>query len=1145
MKGLYVALLILTGLSGSTLNGQPKGLPDHIKPIGEAAKSWVFWYWMHGAYSKEAITADLEAMKQAGIGGAYLAPIKGKTDPPLYTPAIDQLSPEWWQMVRYALDEADRIGLKIAMLPNDGFATAGGPWITPEHSMQKVVSSSVLVKGGRTFNDTLPSLPSYKGYFRDIAVFAYPAAPGTGISTKTVVPKVTTSTGADASFLVKPGNKQNFGSNDSCWIQYEFTRPFTCRSVVIHVNGFNHQSNRLIVQVSNDGKNYRTAERLQPPRAGWLDWDADVTHEIKPVTARFFRFIYNKEGSEPGAEDLDAAKWKPSLKIAGIELSSEARIHQYEGKTGEVWRVSPGTNKEQLPDSLCVPLASIREITQYTDGKGRLKWKVPAGNWVILRVGYTSTGHMNETAGAGKGLECDKFNPEVVKVQFDKWFGEALRVAGHDLAKRVLSIFHVDSWECGSQNWSPVFRDEFKKRRGYDPVSYLPAMAGVPVQSADVSERFLYDIRQTISELITDNFFKTLKQLAHEKGCIFTSETTAPVMAADGMLHFKEVDIPMGEFWLRSPSHDKPNDVRDAISGAHIYGKNIIQSEAFTEVRMHWDEHPGNLKTLQDRNYALGVNRLVYHVYTHNPWMDRKPGMTLNDVGLLFQRDQTWWKPGRAWVEYAERCQTLLQQGRPVEDIAVFTGEEFPRRALLPDRFVSSLPGIFGKEVVAAEKERLANKGIPMREMPVGVNTVANMADPANWTDPLRGYAYDSFNADALLNLAVVRNGRIELPGGASYAVLVLPGKHQMEPNSGLMNIRVAERLLQLVKEGATIVLGDRPVSSPGLKDFADADKKLEKVAEELWGGAFAAVQSGSAPVMMKQVGKGRVIQGPLAAGSFDFIGIARDFKATGRSNGNPGKIAWNHRSTSDSEIYFVSNQDSMEKELLLSFRVKEKAPEIYDPVTGRTIRAGVWNVSGERVELPLVFAPNASYFVIFRDKAAPENDSKGKNSLEFQKVTTITGDWSVRFNSALGGPEKPVIFKTLTDWSQSQDTLIRYYSGTAAYQNSFKWKRSKSGERIWVDLGHVANIAEVKLNGLSCGVAWTAPYRVDITDALKNGKNELVIEVTNTWFNRMQHDQTLPENQRITRTTAPFRLGKRPLLKAGLTEPVTILSEK
>ena len=225
-------------------------------------------------------------------------------------------------------------------------------------------------------------------------------------------------------------------------------------------------------------------------------------------------------------------------------------------------------------------------------------------------------------------------------------------------------------------------------------------------------------------------------------------------MVSDGLMHYQKVDLPMGEFWLNSPTHDKPNDMLDAISGAHIYGKNIIQAEGFTEIRGVWDEDPAMLKPLLDRNYALGINKLFFHVYTHNPWMNHRPGMTLDGIGLFFQRDQTWWEEGKSFVDYITRCQTLLQYGHPVADIAVFTGEEMPRRSILPERLVSMLPGIYGAERVESERIRLANEGQPTRVRPVGVTHSANMADPEDWVNPMRGYAYDSFNKDALLRLA-------------------------------------------------------------------------------------------------------------------------------------------------------------------------------------------------------------------------------------------------------------------------------------------------------------------------------------------------------------------------------------------------------
>lgn len=286
-----------------------------------------------------------------------------------------------------------QVSLKMAMHVSDGFALAGGPWITPELSTQKVVWSQKFIKGGRVFVDTLPQPEKVEGFYKDIAVYAFPTPQGSEVSTNTVVPKVTSSKGVDAQFLVAEGNKQNFSSDDICWIQYAFDKPFTCRSIVIRTNGNNYQAQRSIIEVSDDGINFRSVGRLQPPRHGWQDADEDVTHSITPTTAKYFRFIYNKAGSEPGSEDLDAAKWKQSLKIRGIELLGAARINQYEGKNGSVWRVSKWTTEEQVGDEACVPLNKVINITQYLSVDGRLNWNAPAGNWTILRMGHTSTGY--------------------------------------------------------------------------------------------------------------------------------------------------------------------------------------------------------------------------------------------------------------------------------------------------------------------------------------------------------------------------------------------------------------------------------------------------------------------------------------------------------------------------------------------------------------------------------------------------------------------------------------------------------------------------------------------------------------------------------------------------------------------------------
>ncbi|HVW59364.1 MAG TPA: glycosyl hydrolase, partial [Puia sp.] len=402
-------LIILLTLS---ITGFSQTLEEGFYHPPAAAKPWVFWYWMQGAVSKEGIRADLEAMRSAGIGGAYLMPIKGVKNPPLTDTPVEQLSPAWWEMVRYAMQEADRSGVKLAMHVCDGFAVAGGPWITPEMSMQKVTSSKVFAEG--KVDMQLPMPPMHEGYYRDVAVYALPVSPGWEQSTRTVAPKVT-SEGA----TIKEGSIRCDGP---CWVQYAFGQPFTCRTIIISATN-NYQAQRLLIQASDDGEHFRQLGRLEPPRHGWEDNDADVTHTIPAVTARYFRFVYDKRGSEPGAEDLDAAKWKPSLKVGSIGLSAMPSVDQYEGKAGEVWRISRWSGKHQLPDSICIARGRVMDISHYMDTSGRLTWTAPPGRWMVLRVGHTSTGHRNVTGGGGAGLECDKLNPAVAALQFDKWFG--------------------------------------------------------------------------------------------------------------------------------------------------------------------------------------------------------------------------------------------------------------------------------------------------------------------------------------------------------------------------------------------------------------------------------------------------------------------------------------------------------------------------------------------------------------------------------------------------------------------------------------------------------------------------------------------------------------------------------------------------
>jgi hypothetical protein len=1114
---LYAICLLLVSITGVS---QKKSsdfelLKNNFESPPAAAKPWVFWYWMHDAVSKEGITADLEAMKEAGIGGAYLMTIKDTSSAIPFQPVVRQLTPGWWEMVNFAMKEAKRLGLQLAMHVSDGFALAGGPWITPELSMQKLVWTKTYVTGGNNDIITLEQPKANEDYYKDIAVFAYPANSTYAFGDEVLIPHVLASNGSKPQFLCfnNSENEQSFKSDTACWIQYKYPKPFTCRSIRIHSGGNNYQAQRLVLQVSDDGENFTTFTQLQPPRHGWQDGDEDYTHAIPAVTAKYFRFVYDKEGSEPGAEDLDAAKWKPTLKLMGIYLSDEPVINQYEAKNGSVWRIAANTTEEQVLEKDAIPLKSIIDITDKMDENGRLNWTVPQGDWVIIRIGHTSTGQTNATGGAAKGLECDKFNASAVILQFNNWFAKAFEKTDPGLAKEVLKIFHVDSWECGSQNWSDNFREEFKKRRGYDLYPYLPVIAGVPIGNASISEKVLHDVRETIAELINDVFYATLNKLAHEKGCSFAAESVAPTMVSDGMLHYKNVDIPMGEFWYNSPTHDKPNDMHDAISGAHIYGKNIVQAEAFTTVRMDWSEYPGTLKTLGDRNFALGANKMVIHVFTHNPWLDKKPGMTLDGVGLYFQRDQTWFKQSKAWIDYLSRSQAILQSGKPVVDIAVFTGEEVPRRSVLPDRLVNTLPGIFGDQKVAEEKARLENKGQSLRQIPDGVTNSANMADPEKWIDPLNGYSYDSFNPDALM-LMTFKNGRVVLPGGADYGVLVFPDHNSMNPNDGLISLPVANKILELLKAGAKIIMSKNYVAGVGLKDD---DLAVKSVMNEI----------------ISFSNKGRLFFTPFTKDDFSKLGVEKDLDI----ENNNHVIAWTHRRMGSMDIYFLSNQSDSAQSYRIRFRDHSKYAQLIYP-DSQSIGELTVGKSGSFVgAIPAA----ASVFYVFTNESYTESKQE---SGDMNELDLSGNKWEIQFDKNYGGPETPVETNELKSWTRFSDSSVMYYSGTALYTTTFDFKDEKPGVAS-VQIDSVYGMATVKVNGIDCGTIWYGSGGgADISKALKRGANVLQIEVSNTWHNRLIRDEMLPVGKRITWTTAPFRLKNKPLLPAGLAGTVKIVSQ-
>lgn len=998
----------------------------------QAARPWTFWYWMYGCVSDEGIVRDLNAMRDAGIGGFYLMPIRGVEDKSEFHGDSEQLSANWWKRVDTAFHIADSLGLQAGIHFCDGFAIGGGPWITPEESMQKIVWCDTVVDGERLKLQL--SKPQYnENYYEDVALFAYPAD---NIDTRK--PSVSVSF--------------PFKSDTACSLTMTYPSPFTLRSVKIITKGNNYEAHRFAIYASDNGKDYHFVKQLAPARQGWQNTDADATYSVTATTARYFRFSWTPASSEAGSEDMDAAKWRPSLKVADIVLSSLPVIDGYEGKAAYAWRVSASDTSYH---SDCIPMSRFVSLTSALHGD-MLTAKLGKGRWHILRIGHTSTAHTNATGGGAKGLECDKFSVSAIDKQFNHWFGTIYNHLPKDVAQRVLRVFHVDSWECGCQNWSRNFAAEFKSRRGYDLMSWLPVYTGVPMVSAERSEQVLRDIRLTISELLNDVFFREVSMLSHQHGCEFSAESVAPTMVSDGMSHYQYADIPMGEYWLNSPTHDKPNDMLDAVSGAHIYGKNIVQAEGFTEVRGTWDEHPAMLKKLLDLNYCVGMNKLVFHVNVHNPWPDRRPGMTLDGIGTFFQRDNTWWREMRSFTDYIARCQSLLQYGSPVVDIAAYTGSESPRRSILPERLMPSLPGLFGNELILRQTARMRNEGCPLTVSPVGVVHQKYIVDPSLWVNPLHGYAYDSFNEDVLMR-STVRNGCLVTPSGMVYRVLVIPQSRPMNPDR-LVNWK---RVDELRSVGVTVI--DKPWMKSDLLS----------------------------------------------------LGVQRDIEL-------PEGVDYVHRHAQDADIYFLSNQTDTVINFIPRFRVVGNVTYC-DALTGDVYTSA-----------DVTLQPHGSVFAVI-------SDYHTVSKAPFRGISSQPLVTKSPFRVTFEENGRLVASDTLFDWSKSSDAFVKYYSGHAVYDVTFIYGKTVAGGRVYLNLGKVENIATVTLNGKVCGTVWQAPYRVDITHALKRGANVLSVTVVNTWANALLGaDIGMPPYRGIW-TNGKYRRADKTLLPAGLLGPLNI----
>ncbi len=789
----------------------------------DSAKPQTWWHWMNGNITKAGITADLEAMKQIGLGGATIVNV----DCEVPRGPVNFMSPEWREDFKFAVQEASRLGLELCVENCAGWSSSGGPWNTPEHAMQHVVTSETKISGAKHFSGALPQPKTQLGFYRDIAVLAFRTPDGEAEPMKSAAPKISASiTNIDGGLLLD-GNSGTFvrlpTNSLPQFVQLEFARPFSTRLATLTFSQAAGEV-RGIIQVSDDGKNFRDVRAFRTPGRPTRPLTFALGSEA--VSARFFRVEFTGTGARTR-----------NLEVAEIDFSPRLRIESAESKNGDTGAAILSSPVEKsAAENLVVKRDATIDLTSSMSADGQLEWDAPAGEWTILRVGYTPTGRNNHPAPAeGTGLECDKFSKEALDLH---WAGFMQKILD-DIAPpagKTLTTSLIDSYEVGGQTSTKNFRKEFEKRRGYDLLKYLPTFTGRVVDNPEVSERFLWDLRRTIADLFAENYFGHFAELCRRHGLLNAVEPyTGPF---ESLQSGAPADIVMGEFWSGSQGHPS---VKMAASIAHIYGKTIVGAESFTAgpEAGRWKNDPYEFKTLGDLMYCQGLNRYIFHRYAMQPWTNRWPGMTMGQWGFHFERTATWWNEGKPWIDYISRCEFLLQQGRAVADAAYFTGESAPV------------------------------------EMRVG--------DPALPT----GYDYDAVNADVLLHGAKVKNGRITLASGANYGVLILP------PSDIDMTPEMLKCLNKLVRAGATVV-GPRPQHSPSLANYPKCDVQVKKLADELWG------KCDGTNIQENLVGKGRIIWGRSLTNVLAAKNLKPDFEFQGASKATQLAYAHRVDGTSD-----------------------------------------------------------------------------------------------------------------------------------------------------------------------------------------------------------------------------------------------------
>lgn len=1061
-----------------------------------------YWYWINDNISKEGITKDLEAMARVGIGRAYIGHIFGE-GARWETPVgkVPFMSAAWWEALQWAVKEGDRCGVEIGFFNAPGWSQSGGPWIKPAQSMRYLAASETRIDGGRKVEQVLP-VPEIKTYpmvngsqltstgdrftekdFQDVRVIAFrqPLTETADLDMQQV--KVSSPTLKPLADLLDASS--NTGAKigpQAQQIDFELNGTVSVQSLRLDPLDYGYVFT-CVVAASDDGTTYRELTKHVEQRGHQGPRNKD------PILIPF-----PETKSKHLRVTVSSSK---SAAFSNMTLSRRAVLASYVRK--QLGETSPSTqpawnayiwNDQSAPRAgSAVDSASVLDLSDKMDAKGRLVWDAPPGPWLVLRAGMIPTGTQCAPASPqSRGLEVDKMSRSHIRSLFDGMVGEFLRRTPA-AERKALKYVIADSYETGPQNWTDGLIEKFEKRFAYSPVRFLPALTGRVVDTPEISSRFLWDWRRLVVESIAYDYVGGLRQMAAENQLTLWLENYGHWgFPSEFLLYGSQSDQVGGEFW-ESGNPIGNVECRAAASCSHIYGRSDVYAEAFTSGR-NFKQSPAHLKSWTDWVYGAGINHLILHVYIHQP-DERKPGI-ISWFGTEFNRHNTWFEQSKAFIDYTRRSAVLLKAGRPVIDVAYYIGENAPA-----------------------------------------------MAGPRDPEIP-DGYDFDYINSDVLIHHATVDNGKITIKNGPSYAVLVLPQQNVMRPE-------VVESIRRLVRAGATVV-GPAPTASPSLENFPTADQQVRRLAQEVWG-ALDGKKTRQGTCGKGRVIDGLALKEVLqqlqlapdvelikndglicAAAGAEKVGI-RD----------KGGIVFKHRIIDDADIYFLANTSDRAADVTVTLRQTGRQPWLWDTVHGKMREAVAFQQTDGRTQIPLRLDSTESVFVVLGGKIAP--DAAGaiaSNTPARSELLTLDGPWTLHF--AGQGAPAAIVLETLADWSSHTNPAIRNYSGTASYETCFNLAENMAGKTLLLGLGKVKVIATVEINGQELGTVWAQPWEIDISHAVRPGNNQIRIRVTNTWNNRLVADAALPPTERQSYVSQAYKTNsKAPLESSGLLGPVKI----